>query len=228
MTDSAVGQFFDTLTHEYTQTIERCFPRYREMLWAVLDYLPPGRQFGSILELGCGTGNLSVLLKEAIPNASLRVVDLSSESLDVCRSRLGDDVVCDCQDFGSVDYQTGSFDLVVSSIAIHHLSADGKRSLFQRLHDWLTDDGVLCFADQCAGATDDLYARHIENWKTQTFRAGASESEWRMWMEHQSEHDYHDTLADQMTWLTDAGFNVVDCPWRYLLWSVIQARKVAG
>lgn len=226
MTESSVGHFFDGLTDEYTDTIVRCFPRYPEMLWAVLDYLPEGRRFHSVLELGCGTGNLSVLLRKAFPEASLHVVDISGESLNVCRSRLaGDNVVCDQQDFSSVDYGRGSFDLVVSSIAVHHLDSSGKQSLFGRVHDWLTDDGIFCFADQCAGTTDDIYARHIANWKELSLSAGATEAEWDMWMQHQSEHDYHDPLPDQLTWLTDAGFPIVDCSWRYLLWSVIQARK---
>lgn len=65
-----VGQFFDSLTDGYTETIERCFPRYREMLWTLMDYLPTGRSFGSVLELGCGTGNLSVAIHDAFPQAS--------------------------------------------------------------------------------------------------------------------------------------------------------------
>lgn len=227
MSDNDVGRFFDTLTSDYTETIDRCFPRYREMLWAVLDYLPRGCSFESVLELGCGTGNLSAVLREAFPNAALRLVDVSGESIEVCRSRLGTDngVVFDQQDFGEVNYSRGSFDLVVSSIALHHLDSPGKRSLFRRAHDWLTDDGVLCFADQCAGATADLYARHVENWKELSFKAGSSDSEWEMWMKHQAEHDHHDTLTEQFDWLREAGFSVVDCTWRYLLWSVIQARK---
>ena len=36
---------------------------------------------------------------------------------------------------------------------------------------------------------------------------------------------FFDALIDQIDWLREAGFSVVDCPWRYLLWSVIQARK---
>jgi tRNA (cmo5U34)-methyltransferase len=227
MSDQNVGRFFDSLTSDYTAAIERCFPRYREMLWAVMDYLPQGRQFESILELGCGTGNLSVLLHEVFPRASLHVVDLSKESLDVCRTRLPsiERFVFDQQNFESLDYQRQSFDLVVSSIAIHHIDGAAKQSLFERIHQWLTEDGVLCFADQCAGATDDLYARHLENWKRLSFAAGTTDSEWQMWMQHQSEHDHHDTLLDQIDWLREAGFSVVDCPWRYVLWSVIQARK---
>ena len=225
--ESDVGRFFDALTSEYTEAIERCFPRYREMLWAVLDYLPTDGAFHSVLELGCGTGNLSVLLRRAYPDAALRLVDVSAESLEACRCRFAesDRLVFQQQDFGAAEYAAGSFDLVVSSIAIHHLDSPAKRSLFRRIRQWLTDDGILCFADQCAGATEDLYSRHIQNWKAQATRAGASQSEWEMWMQHQAEHDHHDTLGDQLSWLVEAGFPVVDCPWRCLLWSVIQARK---
>ena len=77
----------------------------------------------------------------------------------------------------------------------------------------------------CAGATADLYARHMENWKELAYKAGSSDSEWEMWMKHRAEHDHHDALIEQLDWLREAGFSVVDCPWRYLLWSVIHARK---
>ena len=228
MTHDEVGSFFDSLTDDYTKTIERCFPRYREMLWALLDYLPHGRQFDSILELGCGTGNVSVLLHKAFPQAKLHLVDVSSESLEVCRRRLGADKqnVFNEQNFAEMSYENDSFDLVVSSIAIHHLDSSGKRSLFDRTHSWLTDDGVVCIADQCAGATNDLYQQHIANWRSLSKEAGSSDEEWEMWMQHQEEHDHHDTLMDQMEWLRNSGFSIVDCPWRYLLWSVIQARKI--
>jgi len=226
MSDDDVGRFFDTLTSDYTETIERCFPRYREMLWALLNYLPQGRSFGSILELGCGTGNLSVLLHEAFPKARLRLIDVSGESLDVGRTRLkAGEIEFEQQDFRKLTYSIGTFDLIVSSIAIHHLVSSEKQNLFRQCHGWLTSDGIFCFADQCAGATVDLYDRHIHNWKEASFNAGSSHDEWNMWMRHQAEHDHHDTLGDQMEWLRQAGFAVVDCPWRYLLWSVIQARK---
>jgi len=222
-----VGLFFDALSDDYTKAIERCFPRYREMLWALVDYLPADRSFGSVLELGCGTGNLSVAIHDAFPKASLRVVDLSQNSLDLCQTRLEtcDGLVCEQNDFGTVEYSKGSFDLVVSSIAIHHLDSSAKQSLLKRIHDWLTEDGVLCFADQCAGANEELNTRHMENWKQLSIKAGSSETEWDMWMQHQAECDHHDTLPDQLDWLRDAGFTTIDCPWRFLLWTVIQASK---
>ena len=230
MTSQKVAGFFDSLAGEYSELIERCFPRYQEMLWAVLNYLPSGRRFQSLLELGCGTGNLTVILHNTFPDATLRVVDLSRESLAVCRKRLSDcgQLITDAADFRDLEFPAESFDLVVSNIAIHHLSADRKQVLFQKIHKWLTPDGILCFADQCGAGTGDLYARHIEHWRRLTMDAGSTEAEWDMWMKHQAESDHHDTITDQMQWLRAAGFPIVDCVWRYLLWSVIQAGKTSG
>lgn len=227
MTPDTVGRFFDALTPDYTATIERCFPRYREMLWALLDYLPPERKFERILELGCGTGNLSVLLTESFPESSLVCVDLSSESLEVCRERLEERPRVDIiqGDFRNLPYVGDEFDLIVSSIAVHHLESAEKRDLFRNCFHWLKAEGIFTFADQFRGANDELYARHIQNWKQLSLSAGSTQDEFEMWMQHQREHDHHDTLADQINWLTGAGFSTADCTWRYLLWSVLQARK---
>ncbi len=226
MSEDDVGRFFDTLSAGYTEVIERCFPQYREMLWALLDYLPDDRKYDSILELGCGTGNLTVLLADRFPTATIHYVDLSGESLDVCAERLGTDArfVRVHSDVRELDYADASFDLVTSSIAIHHLESPAKRTLFAEVRRWLQPHGVFAFCDQFRGATDDLYERHVANWRERSLAAGATSDEFGMWMDHQREHDHHDTLGDQSAWLADAGFPVVDCVWRCLLWSVVQAR----
>ncbi len=223
----SVGRFFDALSDDYTAAIERCFPRYREMLWAILDYIPQDLRIGSILELGSGTGNLSVLLARTFPSATIRFVDVSGESMDVCRQRLGEDArfIYEQRDFRELVYEQSTFDLVASNISLHHLNSVEKQTLFQQLYSWLGSGGLLAFADQFAGATADINSRHIDNWKRLSMDAGSTEDEWDMWMQHKAEHDHHDCLRAQMEWLTEAGFSVVDCPWRYLLWTVIQARK---
>lgn len=223
----SVGRFFDALSDDYTSAIQRCFPRYREMLWAILEYLPSDLNVDSILELGSGTGNLSVLLAESFPDATIRFVDLSGESIDVCRRRLGEDSRFSYEqiDLRDLAYKRSTFDLVASSISLHHLTSTEKQTLFTACYEWLKPGAVLAFADQFAGGSSDIYSKHIENWKKISLDAGSTHEEWDMWMRHQADHDHHDTLASQMAWLADAGFSVVDCPWRYLLWTVIQARK---
>lgn len=224
-----VDQFFNALTPEYAAAIERCFPRYREMLWALLDYLPPLPRVDRILELGPGTGNLSVLLAEKFPAATLDLIDVSPDSLDVCRNRLGSDprFRFRVSDFRLLDDDAETFDLIVSSIAIHHLTSVEKQALFAQLFGLLRRGGVLSYADQHAGATEWLNQRHLTHWQAGSMSAGSTAAEWDMWMKHQAEHDHHDTMVSQIDWLREAGFQQVDCPWRYLLWTILQAEKPA-
>lgn len=231
--DNSVANFFDSLIDEYTEKIDLIFPRYREMLSVVLDYLPRNRTYDSILELGCGTGNFSLLLQHAFPDASITFVDISGQSLGVCATRLGgsgsgsgsDKFTFRQLDFRELEFETESFDLVTSSIAVHHLTSVEKQKLFAEIHGWLTPNGILTFNDQFSGATDDLYERHMQGWQEMAFAAGSTLADWNMWMEHQIEHDHHDSLEDQLGWLKQAGFSPVDCLWRCLLWTVLQARK---
>jgi tRNA (cmo5U34)-methyltransferase len=227
--NKSVAEFFNSLTDEYATKIDRVFPRYREMLAVVLDYLPRDREYKRILELGCGTGNFSVLLRHAFPDASITFVDVARESLEVCQQRIGSDQRLEFlpADFRDLDFGDGSFDLVTSSIAVHHLTSTEKQTLFSKIHGWLSEEGIFTFNDQFAGATDDLHQRHMQGWQAAAFEAGSNADDWDMWMQHQNDHDHHDTLENHLNWLNVAGFRTLDCTWRCLLWTVIQARKNA-
>jgi tRNA (cmo5U34)-methyltransferase len=96
--------------------------------------------------------------------------------------------------------------------------------LFHKCRRWLRPGGVFCFADQFCGVAEDVYQKHIANWRQLSMEAGSTEEEWQMWVEHQKAHDYHDPLPEELAWITQAGFNDVDCVWRYLLWAVVQGR----
>jgi tRNA (cmo5U34)-methyltransferase len=223
-----LADFFDSISGEYAEAIQRCVPRYAEMLWAIFEYLPstslaPTR----VLELGCGTGNLTELIARNFPKSDLTLVDLSDSSLATCRSRLSAETRCNfiCRDFRDLDFPAGHFDLILSTISLHHLNSAEKQRLFAACREWLTPGGVLSYSDQFSAVAADVYEKHMRNWRKYTQTAGASEQEWQMWMEHQHKHDFHDTLPDQLAWLRQAGFEHVDCTWRHLLWTVVQARR---
>lgn len=61
-------------------------PRYDGMIARLLDYLP--RDPRRVLELGCGTGNLSPRLAKTFPRAELMLVDGSAEMISLVRSRI--------------------------------------------------------------------------------------------------------------------------------------------
>jgi L-threonylcarbamoyladenylate synthase len=100
-----------------------------------------------ILELGTGTGVTASLLLERHPAASLVGLDESTEMLAAARARLPAERVelrvARLQD----ELPAGPFDLVASALTIHHLEADEKARLFQRVSHVLAPGGRLVVAD---------------------------------------------------------------------------------
>jgi tRNA (cmo5U34)-methyltransferase len=219
-------EFYDKISSKYTEAIKKCVPRYEEMLLSLFRYVPEFRSNIRILELGCGTGNLTELIVSHYPDAEITVVDISSEIIELCKERLsGKKIQFQKDDFAKLSYAQGSFDLVMSSIAIHHLKDAEKKRLFANIFQWLVFGGVFSWSDQFRGKTSELYQKHIEVWKKHAFQSGTSEQEWETWLEHQRLHDYHAPLQEQMQWLQECRFSIVDCTWRYSLWATIYACK---
>lgn len=224
--EQEVDVFYNSISKSYTESIRRCVPEYEEMLKSLFIYLNPNFLPRKILELGCGTGNLTQLICLKFPDAAITAVDISTECINICKSRiLSSNIEYINSNFKDIDFPNNSFDLVMSSISIHHLIDADKKILFEKLYRYLSVNGVLTFSDQFKGESEFIYQKHIEKWKEYTVKQGANPEEWAMWMKHQQEHDFHSTLSNHLLWLGNAGFNLVDCTRRHLLWTSIYAEK---
>jgi len=225
VTEASSETFYDALADDYTEAIARCVPRYHEMLHALLSYIPPTVPVRAVLDLGCGTGNLTLQVLRQFPDARIDAVDISGEMIRIAESRTGVGRVSFVkEDFRCLTFPPESYDLVVSSIAIHHLDDADKERLVAKVGSWLRPGGIFTFCDQFRGATDHLYSEHIRRWReavSDALRPG----EWESWMDHQERHDHHATIGEHFEWLRSAGFGGVDCTWRHLLWAVVHARK---
>jgi len=104
-----------------------------------------GLRAARILELGVGTGETARRVLERHPGAHLTGIDVSPEMLEKARRRLpeADLRVARLED----PLPDGPFDLVVSTLAVHHLDAAGKADLFRRVAEALTPGGRFVLAD---------------------------------------------------------------------------------
>ena len=225
--DRSVETFYNRLSPRYSEAIQRCVPRYGEMLRTLIDYIPYDLRPRRVVELGCGGGDLSALIAERYPKAEIHLVDLAADMIENCKRRFAGapNLRYHTLDFAQMAFDDHSVDLVVSSISIHHLDDTAKQALFRRVFSSLREGGVLAYADQFRGVSNEIHTTHMTRWREEAFRLGCSPEEWDTWMRHQDRHDHHATLEDQVGWLHGAGFVLVDCPWRHLLWTVLIARK---
>lgn len=156
----------------------------------------PGRRQGldaqRILELGTGTGETARRVLAVYPGARLVGIDASEAMLAVARADLGADLRVQRLEDQLLE---GPFELVVSALAIHHLDADEKRDLFQRVRREIAPGGRFVLADLVVPEE----AEDVVTPATPGF-------------------DKPDTLADILAWLEDAGFETsVEWPWKDLV-----------
>jgi tRNA (cmo5U34)-methyltransferase len=114
-------------------------PGYEELQEAVAA-AADGLIVETVLELGTGTGETASRVLARHPRAGWTGIDASEPMLDRARERFpGADLrLARLED----PLPEGPFDLVISALAVHHLDADGKRALFERVAR-VTDAFVL-------------------------------------------------------------------------------------
>ncbi len=214
----------------YRELAAVAVPRREEQLAALVALLPFGRDEAfSVVELACGEGVLSAAVLDAYPNARALALDGSASMRDATSARLvgfGERAHVGEFDLASEDWR-GCMDgaeAVVSSLAIHHLDADGKRRLFADVARRTSERGALLIADiveplseQAWGYYADVYDMAAERRSREETGSGELyqrlvEEEWNFFR-FPEPSELPSPLFDQLAWLREAGFASVDCFW---------------
>ena len=102
----------------------------------------------NVLDLGCGTGTLTVMLKRAYPNAHITGMDGDPQVLQIAREKSQSlDIRWEEGLASSLPYPNSSFDRVVTSLVIHHLATEDKRRAFKEIYRVLDPQGELYVLD---------------------------------------------------------------------------------
>ena len=103
-----------------------------------------------IVDVGCGTGNLTPFLRKRWPAAHILCVDSSAEMLDKARTSHEELGIQENVDYSQSDFETlGSaeetFDIIVSNAALHWVSFRVHCEILPKYMLLLNPDGVLAF-----------------------------------------------------------------------------------
>jgi tRNA (cmo5U34)-methyltransferase len=131
----------------YPETVQAEIPDYDRIQDLVAE-AGAGLEAERILDLGAGTGETALRVLERQPRAAIVLVDASERMLRAARTALP------AARIEAVRVQRleaalppGPFDLVVSALAIHHLTSADKRDLFGRIAAVLRPGGRFVLAD---------------------------------------------------------------------------------
>ena len=137
------------LTPVYDLAI-RLLTRERRWRQAMIEQIAP-RDGQAILDVGCGTGTLAILLKRRAPGARIVGLDPDPEVLaraEAKARRAGVEVEWH-QGLAPDSAALGQFDHVVSTLVFHQVSPDGKVAGLQAMFEAARPGGTVHLADYC-------------------------------------------------------------------------------
>jgi tRNA (cmo5U34)-methyltransferase len=216
-------------TADFDAGIRQLLPRYDEMLEVITRCLPSTSD--RILELGCGTGELSLKILQRYPDVQVVALDYSPRMLEFAESKIAaagyanrwSGMEADFGDWANNPEKFamgGEFAACVSSLAIHHLQDEMKFQLFQQIAASLSPDGCFWNADPTLPESPvliEVYQAAREEWASQQGitleevrgKVGTSDTQ------GYSSQDQLATLNAHLQMLTNAGFETVAVPWKY-------------
>lgn len=115
-------------------------------------------------------------------------------------------------DFTTFD---GEYDVVISSLALHHLATDeDKKHFYHRIYARLCPGGGFYNGDVVLASSDVLQTTYMRQWRAFMRRSISAEEIEGKWIATYQTEDHPARLVDQLAWLTGIGFADVDVLWK--------------
>ena len=189
-----------------------------------------------ILDLGCGDGIITHELLSIDKSIKATLIDGSDDMLQKARERLKDfpDMI-----FQNISFQeilergqlNSNYHFIVSSQAIHHLSRDEKRQLYDMIFSHLHPNGFFMNIDVTIAPVDSLEQWYMKLWQEwmdiEKTTLGLEGDPFKDVISRYIEADENrpDTLEKQLSILKDVGFRNVDCYYKYGIFAVFGGMK---
>jgi trans-aconitate methyltransferase len=165
----------------------------------------PVENYPSILDIGCGSGEVTAAIAERAPKSYIVGIDNSQSMIAEAKKtyKIIDNVIFEHADAEKLTFHN-EFDLVVSFAALHWMR--NQSAVFDGMNRSLKPGGKICF-HMVADATE------TENPLLQAFKTAAKKDRWHKKLEgatFQSNQCYPQTVDNLQDMLTKAGFKDID------------------
>jgi tRNA (cmo5U34)-methyltransferase len=173
----------------------------------LLDHIPISAK--RVLDLGTGNGRLLKMIRIIRPKVEGVGVDISPTMLKAARQSFVGDQSVEVFEHDLNDplcsSELGTFDVIVTSLTIHHLTHERKHSIYEEIYSLLNHGGVFCNLEHVDSPTNRLHEHFMDSLGDSIARFAREEYSDRLL-----------SLDTQLCWLKQIGFVDVDCYWKWL------------
>ncbi len=196
-------------------------------------------QLRKIIELGSGDGAFTEELLKTGQSIEATLIDGSAEMLAQARLRLASYegvrfIHSSFQKLIGSDALPEGADLIFSVLAIHHISNEEKKDLFDLIYARLVPGGFFINIDDCIPVSSLIEGWHVERWRKEVMEKGAElgiEIDPKTYIDkhHEPEHRKNlETVASLCEMLEAAGFVGAECFYRDGIFTVYGGQKPAA
>lgn len=218
-----VKEHFEEEAKEFDGTIVKLIPKYSQMIDSMILTIPHdvSDEF-NVLDLGTGTGNVSRAVKEKFKNTNIDCIDIADKMIEMAKIKLAD--------YNNIRYYTGDFnefefednyDVIVSSLALHHIRTDDeKKEFYYKIYNSLKDGGIFINSDSVLGSNEKMQEIYSEKWKEFMLNNVPENEIENKWIPQSKKEDYPVPITQHIKWMEETGFKDMDIVWKYYGWAV--------
>ena len=194
------------------------------------------------LDLGCGPGSFSRRFLERFPDGKVTAIDYDPVQLKIFRETfkssqveiLERDLRSDSWDSGIA---AGTYNIIFSTTALHWLPVSRLRAAYKKIYHLLSTGGIFLDGDHFRANNtpkkiEDIYTFIKDRYQKNGLGSGAMD--WDQWWNNLRKtgwaadlfqirderfgtggHDQKVSMEDHVQFLKDAGFSIIDFPWKY-------------
>ena len=224
-----IKKHFEEEAEEYDTVIPKLIPHYNQMVDALVSVVPFSKESRfSAIDLGCGTGTISKSIKKEFPNIDITCVDISKNMLEIAKNKIGGIVNCIQADFNSFEFPR-KYDLIVSSLALHHLENDSdKLDFYRKIYTSLNKGGVFINIDVVLGNDDFTQELYMRKWQEFMKKSVSAEEIDGKWIPNYYAEDRPTKLITHLDMLKVCGFSSIDVIYKFYNFAVYIAKNCAA
>jgi tRNA (cmo5U34)-methyltransferase len=223
----------------YSRTADLFVPGRREMVSLISRLATENAsETPRILDLGCGSGDVTAGILRYRPHAYALLVDISEEMIRLSRDRFQKD-----PDIRILRHNLNEelldatperqFDAVVSCLALHHTAFEKRVGLYRSIWEVLKPGGLFINGDQFKSESPVIDQWEFDSWIEGTVSRMRDQGTPQTFDEVKNTQlgicrtmeDKPGTVWEMQNDMREAGFSTVDCVWKLQNFAILVAEK---